>query len=50
MEDFTKYCVTGIDAELIKKIEEILAEAKENPNFLAEKQAEQKKGGKKGKK
>lgn len=50
MDDYSKFCVTGIDAELVKKVEDMLAEAKENPNFMAEKLAEQKKAGKKGKK
>jgi len=50
MNDYTKYSVTGIDAELIKKVEDMLAESKDNPNYTAEKLAEQKKAGKKGKK
>ena len=50
MNDYTKYSVTGIDAELIKKVEDMLAESKDNPNYTPEKLAEQKKAGKKGKK
>jgi len=50
MNDYTKYSVTGIDAELIKKVEDMLAESKDNPNYTVEKLAEQKKAGKKGKK
>lgn len=50
MEDFHQYSVTGIDPELIKRVEEMLSEANTNPNFAAEKLQEQKKAGKKGKK
>ena len=37
MNDYIKYSVTGIEAELIEKAQSMLAEAKENPNFAAEK-------------
>ncbi len=42
--------VKGIDIDLLERAEAMLEEARENPNFLAEKQAELKKQGKKGKK
>lgn len=50
MDEITKTSAQGIDTELIEKAESMLEEAKENPNFVAEKQAEAKKAGKKGKK
>ncbi|KAL4452822.1 hypothetical protein ABPG74_002387 [Tetrahymena malaccensis] len=48
-DDYKKFSVTGIDAELIKRVEDMIAEAKDNPNYTQEKLLEQKKAGKKGK-
>lgn len=50
MEDFTSYSVTGIDEELMQKVQDMINEAKDNPNYTADKLAELKKAGKKGKK
>jgi hypothetical protein len=50
LDDINNFSAKGIDPELIEKVEDMIDEAKENPNFLAEKQAELKKAGKKGKK
>ena len=50
MDEIKNSSAQGIDMELIEKAESMLEEAKENPNFVQEKQAELKKAGKKGKK
>lgn len=47
MEEYVNLSVTGIEEELLQKARDLIAEVKENPNFLADKQAELKKGGKK---
>ncbi|EGR31119.1 hypothetical protein IMG5_117620 [Ichthyophthirius multifiliis] len=42
-ENFKKYSVQGIEQEIIDKMDKILEEAENNPNFQIEKQAELKK-------
>jgi hypothetical protein len=42
--------VEGVDAEVMRQLKEMLEEAEKNPNIVAEKQAEAKKGKKGGKK
>ncbi|EGR33436.1 hypothetical protein IMG5_052980 [Ichthyophthirius multifiliis] len=49
MSEYKNYQVQGINQEIIQKAEEMLEEARQNPNFVVEKQAEAKKAGKKGK-
>lgn len=48
--EYEEKSVTGIDLAIIEKAQAILEEAKDNPNYVQEKQAEAKKAAKKGKK
>ncbi|KRW99453.1 hypothetical protein PPERSA_07938 [Pseudocohnilembus persalinus] len=50
LQEFNDFSVTGIESDIIEKSEAMIQEASENPNFQAEKAAELKKAGKKGKK
>ena len=50
IKEVEQYSVKGIEIDLLEKAEQMLEEAHDNPNFLAEKQAELKKQGKKGNK
>lgn len=49
LDNIQKYQIE-CEKSLIERAVEIQDEAKENPNYIADKQAEMKKGGKKGKK
>ncbi len=50
VKEVEELSVKGLEAELLERAEAMLEEARENPNFVQEKQAELKKQGKKGKK
>ena len=47
LEEIKTNKIEGIDAEVMGKVNEMLEEAANNPNLVAEKQQELKKGGKK---